>query len=243
MGDRLNTKVQPFPRGGTLGRNLDLTLSQLVRKVGRSKQGGVSYILSSVKLHRAALLFEQHGSAPNFQGDFLTLCTCKHQMWSSLDTAEWEGKWVAGFTSRCIYQGRHWLFFLARVATAHESHADLWSELPDEVRNAKSAQEHYLGDLFRPRGDVSGNSRFSPRHYFAPSSHAHRRNSCDSGWHNDINYRLSKRFGHPSLLLASPKRTFLWENPIIYYDEHHCRNFSKWNSLAEFLSHLKCELS
>lgn len=31
------------------------------------------------------VVFEQWGSAPNFQGDVMTLCTCKHQMRSGMD--------------------------------------------------------------------------------------------------------------------------------------------------------------
>jgi hypothetical protein len=234
----LSIDIQPFPKHGDLAKNLDMPITKFIRRIGGLKSG-VSYVLSSVGLNRDTQLFEQRGSAPNFQGGCLTLCTCKHQMRSSLDAARWKDQWVAGFTGRRIYEGRHWLFFLTRVAIAQESHADLWNELPDEVRNMKSAHEHYLGDLFKPRGDVSGTSRFGPRHYFAPSRHAHRRNSCDSGWQNDINYRHAKRYGHPSLLVGDPSLTFLWERPTIYYDGHHCRNFLKWNGITEFCCHLR----
>jgi len=236
----MRTYAQPFPKTGVLATNLDLTISQLTRRIGKPNQRAVSYILSSVKLDRSSLHFEQCGSAPNFQGDRLTLCTCKHQMRASRDTSQWEGEWIVGFTGRCIYERRHWLFYIAKIASAHESHAELWNELPDATRYAKSSQEHFLGDLFQPRGDVVGNGRFSPRRYFAPSRHSHRRNKCDSGWHNDINYKYSKRYGRPSLLVGDPEKTFLWDRPVIYYDEHHCRNFLKWDNITELLPHLRC---
>jgi hypothetical protein len=226
-----------------LYKNLNLTKSELTARIGQHRDAVYSYIVRTVGIDQPRRLFEQHGSAPNFQGGCLTLCTCKHQMRSSRKVSQWTGKWIAGFTSRCRHQGRHWLFFLTRVADAHESHFDLWHNLPAAVREAKSTEEHFLGDLFRPRGRVAGQNRFNPRSYFAPSRHSHRRNSCDNGWHNDINYGYADRYGHPSLLVGDPYLTFLWEKPAIFFDEDHCRNFKKWKSVSELLPHLKREAS
>ena len=239
----MSALVQPFPKEGVLAKNLNLTVSQLIRQVGYTEEGCLSYILRSVKLDRSNLHFEQRGSAPNFQGGYLTLCTCKHQMRSSLIAPQWNNSWIAGFTSRCIHKKRHWLFYLTRVAAAHESHFDLWDALPETVRDAKSAQEHFLGDLYTPKTNVSEDDRFNPRRYFVPSRHSHRKNTCDSSWHNDINYKYSHRYGRPSLLLGEPQLTFLWDRPIIFYDENHCRNYLKWERIIELLPHLTYEAS
>lgn len=239
----MSASVQPFPTVGVLHENLNLTCSQLVKRIGELPGMACSYIVRTVHLDRATGLFEQHGTAPNFQGGYLTLCTCKHQMRSSLRLPDWQDKWVAGFTSRRRFQGRHWLFYLTRIVKAHESHADLWDSLRAPVREAKSAQEHFLGDLFRPQGKVTGEDRFRPRSYFAPSRHSHHRNTCDNGWHNDIRYKHTDRYGRPALLVGDPRLTFLWEKPMVFFDKDHCRNFKKWKSVLELLWNLEFERS
>jgi hypothetical protein len=191
----MGKQVQPFPENDLLVKNLNLTCSQLARRVGKTGGTAYSYVVRTVKIDRQNLAFKQEGSAPNFQGGYLTLCTCKHQMRSRLECAEWPGKWIVGFTSRSHYEGRHWLFCLTQVAEAHESHAELWESLPAAVRKAKSAQQNYLGDLFAPRGKVAGDGRFEPRRYFTPPHHVHHENSCHTGWHNGIKYRHAKRNG------------------------------------------------
>jgi hypothetical protein len=158
-----------------------------------------------------------------------------------MDCSEWVGRWIIGLTSRCRYQGRHWLFYLTQVAAAHESHAELWDRLPAAVRIAKTTHDHFLGDVFVPRGKVTGEGRFDPRRYLAPPRHSHRRHKCDNGWHNDINYKHSDRYGRPALLVGDPELTFLWDEPIIFWDEAHCRNFKKWDNLADLLPHLSME--
>ena len=239
----MSALVQQFPTSGVLRKNLNFSKSKLAERISKARGPAYSYIVKTVEMERATVCFEQHGSAPNFQGGFLTLCTCKHQMRSSLDIEQWKGKWIAGFTSRCRHQGRHWLFFLTRVADAYESHSDLWHNLPAVVRKSKSAEKNFLGDLFRPRGMIADEDRFKVQNYFAPSRHSHHRNSCDNGWHNDIDYGYSDRYGRPSLLVGEPQLTFLWDRPLIFFDEDHCRNFKKWVSIADLLPHLKCEAS
>jgi hypothetical protein len=136
--------VQPFPSTGLLAENLGLPLPVLKSEVGKVQDRAKSYIVRTVKLDHETTSFEQHGSAPNFQGGILTLCTCKHQMRATQSAEDWQGVWVAGFTSRTIHAGKHWLFYLAKIKTAHESHADLWSAMKVRSRNAKAAdcQEH-----------------------------------------------------------------------------------------------------
>jgi hypothetical protein len=229
---------QLFPTNGQLAKNLNLSHPDLAKQLGEAEGASYSYVVRSVRTDSTDRHFEQHGSAPNFQGGRLTLCTCKHQMRTSLDCCTWPGTWVAGFTSRC-HDGRHWLFYLTRVQKAYESHAELWDSLPAEAKEEKSAKAHFLGDVFAPRGKVGGDGRFNPRRYYTPSRHSHRRNSCDNGWHNDIDYWCADRYGRPSLLVGDPHLTFIWEVPIIRFVDDHCRNFKKWASINRLLRHLK----
>jgi hypothetical protein len=187
-GLRTSPSVQAFPESGLLAENLNLSRAELVKCVPKAEGAAYSYVVKSVKMDGSGRHFEQHGSGPNFQRRRLTLCTCKHQMRTGLGRRDWIGTWVVGFTSRCLHAGRHWLFYLRRVRTAYESHAELWDSLPAGARQQKSATANFLGDVFAPRGKVVGDSRFDPGHYHTPTRHSHRRNGCDNGWHNDIDY-------------------------------------------------------
>ena len=231
-------KVQSYPETGILAKNLNLTLPKLRKQVGKPKQPACSYIVASVRYNQEEQLFKQRGSAPNFQGGRLTVCTCKHQMRTSRAVDEWPDTWLAGFTSRRNTK-RHWLFYLTKIKSAYESHAELWDALPSNVRDAKSAQDHRLGDLFMPRGDLVGKDRFKPSRYYTPSRHSHRKNSCDSSWHNDIKYKHSGRYGWPSLLVGDPHQTYIWQEPLIALKDDHCRNFKKWDGISDLLSHVE----
>jgi hypothetical protein len=230
---------QLFPKNGLLAENLNLSYGQLGNRLLDAEGVAYSYVVNSVRMNDSGQHFEQHGSAPNFQGGRLTLCTCKHQMRTSLGYSEWPGTWVAGFTSRRIHENRNWLFYLTKVQKAYESHADLWESLPAGVRQKKSTKGNFLGDVFVPRGKVAGTGRFDPHRYYTPSRHSHRRNSCDNGWHNDIDYWCSDRYGRPPLLVGDPHLTFLWDQPLIAFDKKHCRNFKTWDNLAQLLRHLR----
>lgn len=239
-------KVQSFPSSGILRKNLNLNLNSLLDKLKSAVQGSqnsvYSYVVRTVKLDHEGTRFEQHGSGPNFQGDVLTLCTCKHQMRSRLSVEQWQGNvWIAGFTSRTIHKGKHWLFCLAKVESAHESQSDLWSKMPADSRNAKAAHRHYLGDLFEPTIPMlTGDARFSPRHYSMPSDHVHRKHDS---WKRDINYQHTMTGKRPPLLVANPRLTFLWEEPVIYFAfEKHCRDYLKWSSLQGLIDQLGQEV-
>ena len=233
-------KVQPFPTNGVLAGNMNLPLARLPSRLRRTRDRAYSYVVSSVKLNKEVSCFEQYGSALNFQGDLLTLCTCKHQMRAGQSAVAWENHvWVAGFTSRCIYERKHWLFYLMKVDTAFESHSELWSGMSSKVKKAKAARKHFLGDMFEPKKlQLTGNARNSPSRYYTPSIHAHRQHRGDTGWHNDINYRHADRYRHPPLLVGDPRLTFLWEEPIIYLKHDHYRDYSKWAALQELIAQL-----
>ena len=235
--------IQPFPRNGTLAENLGLPLPLLKAQIGHVQDRAFSYVIRTVKLDHETMTFEQHGSAPNFQGDCLTLCTCKHQMRASQTAEDWQGVWLAGVTSRTILDRKHWLFCLAKIESAYESHADLWANMKGESRNEKAGHTHYLGDIFKPKTPLpTANARFSPLRYVSPSDHVHRwrdEYGWNNDWHNDINYHLAHKYGHPPLLVADPLLTFIWNEPMIQFAEDHCRNYLKWDSLRELMAMLK----
>ena len=238
---RVIQKVQPFPESGLLADNSNLPLPILANSIRKVRDSAYSYVVSTVSRNPSLLGFEQHGSAPNFQGDVLTLCTCKHQMRSRLSADEWEADvWLVGFTSRTIYASKHWLFYLAKVESAHDSHSDLWSRMDASTRNAKAAHVHFLGDMFKPKSPrPNDDARFSPSRYVMPPIHAHRQDRSDTSWHNDINYYLASRSRHPPLLVADPRWTFLWGEPTIFFAEDHCRDYFKWSSLHELVGRLR----
>lgn len=176
--------------------------------MGQMNDQAYTYVVRTVKWDRETATFEQHGSAPSFQGDVLTLCTCKHQMRTSQAAEDRRGVWLAGLTSPTIYDGKHWLFCLAKIETAHESHAELWTSMTPASRRAKAAHVNYLGDLFTPETPLpTADDRFSPIRYFSPHLHSHRWRDED-GWHNDshndINYHLADKFGPPRCLSPIP---------------------------------------
>ena len=73
-----------------------------------------------------------------------------------------------------------------------------------------------------------------------PKYHVHRKSPDDIGWCKDIDYKHAEKYHRqPPLLVADPKRTFLWNEPILYLDQKHYRNFSIWQTLTEFLGHLE----
>jgi hypothetical protein len=80
---------QRFP---TAGIHLDLGKPDIAQMIDDGADAVYAYIMSSVVLDGDNLL--QTGTGPNFQGGYITLCTCKHRMRTSLPRNEWVGKWV-----------------------------------------------------------------------------------------------------------------------------------------------------
>ncbi|MEK7693426.1 MAG: hypothetical protein AAB349_04475, partial [Chloroflexota bacterium] len=179
-----NTQCQPFPEAGILAENMNRDLPTL-RQMLRTEDGSLyAYIVDTIQYD--GNIFCQTGSGPNFQGDVITLCSCKHQMRSGLSVGEWPGVWIAGFTGVGKVGGEplNYLVYLMKVANAYASHRDLWGKLPVVARRVKAAHLHPLGDLYQP--NAKGGGRFDPRSYEPPrSDHSH----ChDNGWHTDIDY-------------------------------------------------------
>ena len=149
-----NRDYQPFPTSGQLAtkNQRNLSLEELLKHI--AKQDVVySYVMTSAK-YRAQKLWHC-GSGPNFQGDLITLCTCKHRMRSSLCACGWKGKWIAGFTGINEHKRKNWLVYLMQISEAFESHYDLWSsKLLRSTRPAKAG--------FTPKTFVRKKSKNKP---------------------------------------------------------------------------------
>lgn len=203
---------QPWPDSGQLAKNLDLRIEDL-QKVLNGEEGTVYvYVVATIKNKKGQ--FIQTGSAPNFQGGMITLCTCKHRLRSFREITAWEGVWIAGFTGiNAGIEGRNALVYLTKVSMTFQSHRDFWfsNKIPDKTKQAKAAYLHRCGDIFKPkRKDLD---HFQPDNYYPPREdhvHAHK-----NQWHNDVNY-VGVKGRRPALLVGDPDYSFLWFIPLLY---------------------------
>jgi hypothetical protein len=206
---------QPYPQQGQLAKTLNLTLGTLrshLDDMEFQEATVYSYVIATIQFDGGEFL--QRGSAPNFQGDLVTLCTCKHFMRTFLDAPRWRGKWIAGFTGVEAGRGRNALVYIMRVAHAFESHRDLWHSgaLTSAAREAKAADRDRFGDVYRPA--IEQGDPFEPANYEKPvPNHDHFK---DGSWPRDIAYpaRAGRR---PALLVGQIGLSFLWSKPMLCY--------------------------
>ncbi len=190
----------------------DLSLAELKQRIGTTGLDSdvYYYVVGTVKLSQGR--FCQEGSAPNFQGGRLTLCTCKHWMRTLRQPDQWAGTWVAGFTGirEC---GLNSLFFLTRVEAAYPSFLSLWFSgfLSPSTLAAKNAKHCRLGDLYEPKSQIAPPYQIDS--YYQPTpGHSH-----EGGWllARDICYPKSRRGFPPSLLVGSSEASCLWNRPAV----------------------------
>lgn len=180
---------------------------------GLSSRPVYAYVITSIQLTDGK--FRQHGSAPNFQGGLVTLCTCKHKDRASPPKVNcrgpdpkdpWVGVWIAGLCS--VREARpRTLFYLMLVEKTFASHADLWARLPPPTARAKSARLSPFGDVYEPRNSTTGHpwseSSYRPSH----RNHVHRTHDR----RHDIE---AVYYGRRSrLLIGDPDASFLWTSP------------------------------
>ena len=227
-----NGVCQEWPRGNKLKENMNKTLNTLKRVLEKSKGTIYVYVLTTVKANGHGG-FIQMGSAPNFQGGLITLCTCKHWMrtWRTPDA--WKNVWIAGFTGvNILGDHKNYLFYLMQVQKAFYSHKELWDWLDPTVKKAKNASKHKCGDVYEPTPNLT--DPFDPSHYCEPikePKHVHFKNN---DWFKDINYTNTKTKRHPAVLVGAPEYSFLWSRPKIYFKDKLPRT-KKWNDIKEFL--------
>jgi hypothetical protein len=226
---------QAWPHSGPLALNLDLSLLQLRGEIEHLSATCIyGYVLTTLRLDGR---FEQHGSAPNFQGGLVTLFTCKHTMrtWEK-SPDNYVGSWVAGFSGSTVGP-RNALFYLMRVEHAFDSFFDAWNALDHRVREAKAANRHMLGDLYRPKPNAHRDSRFHASTYEEPvDGHPHK---DKEGWHYDIEVTGAGRRS-PALLVGDPHYSFIWTRPRLYLTmDHPHTQKTYWPGLNDLLDSLE----
>ncbi len=217
---------QPFPQ---TGQNLNLSLDALrlrLKTIGKTQATVYSYIVATVKNPEGH--FIQTGSAPNFQGDVISLCTCKHYMRTFRTIDKWcDNIWIAGFTGKKEGKGKNALIYLMKIGSAFESYDELWSsdKLPDKVKKAKLAHRNKFGDIFQPKSKLINKNVFNPHNYRPPiSGHGHK---DESGWYKDINYIKHDR--RAALLIGDEQYSFLWDKPKLFHSPQLHRGQKKYN--------------
>jgi hypothetical protein len=231
---------QPFPQRGILHRNLNLKLKKLKEigtELGQAQGAEVYvYVLSTVEFAEDKQQFIQTGSAPNFQGNYVTLCTCKRYMRSLRKVADWENIWIAGFTSHKL--GQNYLFYLMQVESAFGSFRELWEAgtLPAAMKQAKNASRNRLGDLFHPLSPNKSNDYLIHSYEEPTKGHVHQ----PKEWHKDIEYENPWGKRAP-VVVGNPKFSFLWNEPLILFssDRKQRRGHWRYNNLQDFWSVLK----
>ena len=148
--DTTDIDHQPFPKEGKLGQNTNLSLEELKYRVGSVKAFVYCYVVATIKQKDGK--FIQTGNGPNFQGDLITLCTCKHFMRTFLDDESWKGKWIAGFTGKHAGKGKNHLVYLLKVGHTFNSHYSLWhsESISDQTKSAKVTDRNKYGDVYQP---------------------------------------------------------------------------------------------
>lgn len=203
----------------------NLDLQTLCDELGRfgplDKQPCYLYVIETVVPDATGELM-QTASAPNFDGGFITLCTCKRSMRALLTPEEWEaGVWIAGMTgSGQKFNYQQSLVFLMRVGEAYSSQYALHHALTASGRNAtvakKASTQHAKGDLLIPRDShLTQEQQFSPDWYYPPQlPHAHRATEDDTHWHKDADHvdRWGRR---PAYLVGDPAYSFTWSRQRI----------------------------
>ncbi|MCD6571050.1 MAG: hypothetical protein J7L53_10150 [Deltaproteobacteria bacterium] len=156
------------------------------------------------------------GSAPNFQGGIITLCTCKHAMRATGDFHN--NVWVAGLTGlevarRSGTKDNNLLFYLGKVKHAFQHYGELIEYMKRErpgAIDAKNASYNIRGDLYIPKPAVK--DYFDPRQYDSPhKNHVHKDN-----WQNDINYIYRNNLNkHAKYLLSDEEYSFAWSKKLV----------------------------
>jgi hypothetical protein len=237
---------QPFPTRGRLARRLDSPLGSLRRVIPTVLQECplYVYIVTSAKVLDGA--FAQTGSGPNFQGGFITLCTCKHKdrasppkpgCRGSNPNDPWKGVWVAGLCSPSQARPRG-LFYLMLVERTFASHAACWTGLGHPSQ--KSAHRHPFGDVYEPRASASGSPWTEASYKDHLPEHCH--DSKGRRTDIEVSYYTMKR--HPRLLVGDPEWSFLWRAPRITLTPHADTDWATahhrfYQELSDFLPTLR----
>jgi hypothetical protein len=203
-----------------------------------------AYIVTTIKTTPDFQL-RQTGSAPNFDGGRITLCTCKHKDRATFRPLKaqpdpWKNVWVAGLTSKSEDPSRS-LAYLICVERSFLSQMELWRALPGSCRQAKSASKSELGDLFEPKA-AAADDPYNPAHYYSPiRGHVHSTRQYPNTWHHDV-MRWGRRSKPHHLLLGQAAQSYRWMHVKMILklnsmglSAHH----KEYHSLNEFIANLQ----
>jgi hypothetical protein len=210
-GARSSPVSQPFPGTSSNAIIVNQPLAAMLARLRDSRETLYCYIVATISNDHGR--YCQEGSAPNFQGDVMTLCSCKHSMRALWGAPAWQGKWIAGVTGWNVAWDRHYLVYLMQIGSAYRSPAAIYRALTSAAQQAKAADANRLGDLYRPKDEMVDED--DPNNYVRPmDGHTHCKHN---GWREDISYR--DRLGRRSAYLAgAPACSFLWDRPQIIAD-------------------------
>lgn len=227
---------QPFPAAGELAKQLDRTLSQLLAGIRGELMTRPVYAYALTTVGFSDGKFRQTGSAPNFQGGRITLCTCKHKDRSSPPprrsvgpdpTSPWKGVWVAGICSRRQLRPRG-LFYLMLVESVFASHAQAWWGLGEPLE--KSATASPFGDIYVPHRGQILNEHWQESYRKSHSKHVH-----DSR-NRALDIERSYFARYPNLLAGDPRQSYLWSRPMVKFTPY---ADDQWSTAHHrFFSHL-----
>ena len=218
---------QPFPTSNSKIILVDARIPQSLRK----EPGEVfSYKLTTIEESKGSLI--QHGTAPNYQGGKITLCTCMHhhRTWPRIDI----GTWIAGFSDNA---SGNKLFYLMRVEHTVYSFDAMWRSHFIANLAAKSGSRDIFGDLYEPVSMKTSANPYNPAFYRHPiSGHKH---LARVAWQHDIKFRhWSTRKPH-KLLVGEPGKSFLWRHSRYSYKKPPHPRFRFHETVTDFLKELK----
>jgi len=222
--------VQIWPTNGSLKKNMNKTLSKLKNAIKNESAFVEAYKVSSVKVSQNKKSFIQTGCGPNFEGDLLSQCTCRHDIRQKHTCNEWKNNWIAGITGKLSICGKSedtYLFYLMKVDRAFCSFKQLWNYYNEDnpsLIDAKQTTTNVLGDLYIPRNDDIDDEWKVENYINSTRKHLHFKYFNKL---KDINYpewrkqRAKKkgkklyRVNHAKLLLGNVDRSYVWRFPKI----------------------------
>lgn len=238
-------KGQKFPQknGGDLSKNMDRQRTDLIDELKKHLEDIVySYVVDTIE-EDSIKNFIQKGSAPNFQGGHITLCSCKHFMrtFKVFEKIKNETRsiWITGI---CSVKLDNALFYLMKVSDSYESQYDIWKSLSEDTRQAKNARVSKFGDLYEPVEPWDNANKYDIKGYEKPrEDHVHKKENSNE-WKQDIEYKNKRLNRYPVMIIGDPDYSFLWSTPKIMLKHPKAKKFvcgqKKWK-LEEFLNCLK----
>lgn len=224
---------QKFPQSGIIFNNMDKEEINI-----KSEDDNIIYCFPQHRITLEKDGFHQLRSGPNWQGNILTLTTCKQRLRTYKDAEDWIGLWLAGFTPK--NSGGNYLLWLAKIQHSFESNYELGLWLSEEDYKLKCANNDPCGDIYQPIKQLSGEERFDVKNFVHPIGHTRteRYNDGSYKWWKDIEY-IGASYRRQAVFAFNPSLTFLWSEPKFIPNFSLYRGGKKFNSIIEFINSLE----